>query len=385
MQEMANPLVRPHLAFYPEDAGKSVNGYSQSAHWREEADPHLLTPMAVIGNQHYYVFEPCLLHDYRVCVPVRWFIRQRKLFAKAWTVRSVSQNDARGWIVEEYNEIEVSQDEFLVSFGSWNGSRPARNLPHASQIFGAVIIVIYSMLFICPSIGSLQAKDGLELPWTHTDPSKGNRWRILAEGVRVYSFPIWLYCDDTSGNVSKRWNKHNSFLFTAAGLPHSQANQEYNVHFLCTSNTAPPLEMLDGILDQLEYVNSISLYVLPRVSRLRRRSAWETGIWAWDCVHSERVLVLPFVVALPADNPMQSEFACHIGLKGKLFCRVCTVQGGDGEKPPSMEDDQHRDRESEHGSESEQEHPKQAKQRLESMAEMIDRISRFTRVRVPCY
>ncbi|KAE9383712.1 hypothetical protein BT96DRAFT_796353, partial [Gymnopus androsaceus JB14] len=78
-----------------------------------------------------------------------------------------------------------------------------------------------------------------------------NRWRKLAGGRRVFSFPIWMYCDDTSGNVSKKWNKHNSFLFTAAGLAREDSQREYNVHFLCTSNTAPPLEMLDGIIDQL--------------------------------------------------------------------------------------------------------------------------------------
>lgn len=88
--------------------------------------------------------------------------------------------------------------------------------------------------------------------WTRTDPKTGNRWKAIAKGARIYSFPIWLYCDDTSGNLSKKWNKHNSFLFTAAGLPRSHMDQEYNVHFLCTSNTAPPLEMLDGILDQFE-------------------------------------------------------------------------------------------------------------------------------------
>lgn len=47
------------------------------------------------------------------------------------------------------------------------------------------------------------------------------------------------------------WNKHNSFLFTSAGLPMELASQEYNVHFLCTSNLAPPLEMLNGIVSQL--------------------------------------------------------------------------------------------------------------------------------------
>lgn len=27
------------------------------------------------------------------------------------------------------------------------------------------------------------------------------------------------------------------------------------------------------------------------------------------------------------DNPMQSEMACHIGLQGRMFCRVCWVEG----------------------------------------------------------
>ena len=87
--------------------------------------------------------------------------------------------------------------------------------------------------------------------WNWTDPRKGNRWRELANGCSVFAFPIWLYCDDTSGNSSKKWNKHNSYLFTAAGLPHALAHLEYNVHFLATSNLAPPLEMLDGIVEQI--------------------------------------------------------------------------------------------------------------------------------------
>lgn len=65
---------------------------------------------------------------------------------------------------------------------------------------------------------------------------------------------MWVYCDDTSGNVSKKWNKHNSFLFTAAGLPREHVHRQSNIHFLSTSNLAPPLEMLDGFVDQLEYV-----------------------------------------------------------------------------------------------------------------------------------
>jgi hypothetical protein len=105
--------------------------------------------------------------------------------------------------------------------------------------------------------------NGRIIEWTRTDPGVGNRWRALACGARVYSFPIWLYCDDVSGNQSKKWNKHYSFLFSAAGLPRILFQHEYNVHFLCTSNIAPPLEMMDRIVSQLEYVlNSLFDYTV---------------------------------------------------------------------------------------------------------------------------
>jgi hypothetical protein len=75
---MANPRVRPHLHFYAEDNGASVNEYYQASHWRESArDPELihlshqirLTPMAVICGVHYYLYEPCLLKDGTACMP----------------------------------------------------------------------------------------------------------------------------------------------------------------------------------------------------------------------------------------------------------------------------------------------------------------------------
>ncbi|KAF8260388.1 hypothetical protein EI94DRAFT_1773711 [Lactarius quietus] len=128
--------------------------------------------------------------------------------------------------------------------------------------------------------------------WTQTDPEVGNRWHVLAGGARV-------------------WNKHYLFLFLAAGLPRALFQHEYNVHFLCTSNLATLLEMMDGIVSQLKV-------------------AWKTGIWAWDCVHSDHVLVIPFVAALLGDNPMQSKFACHVGPGGKFLCRICDVKGVDG-------------------------------------------------------
>lgn len=68
---------------------------------------------------------------------------------------------------------------------------------------------------------------------------------------------------------------------------------------------------------------------LPPTCCESHRAAWKTGIWAWDCVHEDHVLVIPFVAALLGDNPMQSEFACHVGPGGKFLCRVCNVKGKD--------------------------------------------------------
>ena len=42
---------------------------------------------------------------------------------------------------------------------------------------------------------------------------------------------------------------------------------------------------------------------------------------------SELVLVIPSVLAILGDNPMQSELSSHIGLLGKFFCRSCFVKG----------------------------------------------------------
>ena len=136
--------VRPHLSFFPKDTGKSVNEYSQAAHWRHEADPELLTLMVPIQNQQFFIFEPSLLRDHRVCMPVRWFIRDKKIFAQAWMMRVISCQDGSGWIVEERCQIEVSQDEFLVSFGAWDVSQSTNGLPHASCILGKISRTVWA-------------------------------------------------------------------------------------------------------------------------------------------------------------------------------------------------------------------------------------------------
>ncbi|KAJ6448647.1 hypothetical protein C8R45DRAFT_850225, partial [Mycena sanguinolenta] len=79
-----------------------------------------------------------------------------------------------------------------------------------------------------------------------------NPLRVVAAGRRVLSAPVWFYCDDTSGNISKKWNKHNSLLMSLAGLDPKKAHLLYNVIFLATSNLAHPLEMFDAVVEFLQ-------------------------------------------------------------------------------------------------------------------------------------
>lgn len=55
------------------------------------------------------------------------------------------------------------------------------------------------------------------------------------------------------------------------------------------------------------------------------------------------MLVFPVVLALLGDNPMQSEFASHIGLRGRRFCRVCDVQAGKRRRRRKGDDDEDSD------------------------------------------
>ncbi|KAJ6525775.1 hypothetical protein B0H19DRAFT_1198996, partial [Mycena capillaripes] len=178
-----------------------------------------------LPSDRFYIHEPTLLSNGVICMPIRWFKRGGKTFARAWKMRENADTDLNsGWVIEGDTEFELCESDLVVSF------------PLLVQSF----------------LNRIQC-NGKLAKWTKTNPSEGNRWRKLSAGHRVLAFPVWLYCDDTSGNTSKKWNKHNSFLFTAAGLPRKFVHRESNIHFLSTSNVAPPLEMLDGIVEQLEW------------------------------------------------------------------------------------------------------------------------------------
>ena len=259
---MANPCVRPYLHFYPEDTrGAHLAEARQGARWLREVHNEALTPMLRVGNQDFYIHEPAMLTDGSICMPVRWFNRvegeAREWYAWCWEMESVTVDEVQGWCVRHRTGFEVPAKSLLKAFPELEADAPLYGLPLPSRIVGkSLILTIRSALLRSRLVGFINAS-GTSVPWSFTDPTLGNPWRARSNGFRVLSLPLWLYCDDTSGNLSKKWNKHNSILFTLAGLPHEHAQKEFNIHFLSTSNLAPPLEMLDGVVEQLQ-----SVYIL---------------------------------------------------------------------------------------------------------------------------
>ncbi|KAF8180489.1 hypothetical protein K438DRAFT_1908238 [Mycena galopus ATCC 62051] len=326
-QEMANPKVRPHLSFYPEDSGPKLSEARQGDRWLKEIPDSQTTPMLRIAGQDYFIHEPAMLRNGDCCIPTRWFTKNGEFFAKCWALQAVCKDELSGWraIIKSEAYI-VPASEFLKNFPDFRSDVESNfyNTPHPTNIFD-----VYDDTTKVTS------------PWTHTDPKLGNPWRAKANGSRV-------------------WNEHNSFLVTPAGLPREESQKEYNIHFLSTSNIAPPLEMMDGIVEQLD-------------------EAQENRIWAWDVVFNEPVLVIPDVLALLGDNPMQSEFACHIGLRSKLFCRACWVKGSDA-LDDTVASNPGRDRE--RGDEADSDSGIRRKVK-ETLAQMVQRVKAFVKIGRP--
>ncbi len=162
---------------------------------------------------------------------------------------------------------------------------------------------------------------------------------------------------------------------------------------------------MGGIVSQLEYVLVSLRYIIgpPAMYLHVDRAAWDTGIWAWDCVHEDHVLVIPFVAALLGDNPMQSELACHVGPGGKLLCRICDVKGKDvsinglqpstapttidslngGRTTPNSIGTSDSDGDSNSLASNTGAPANGRKRKLETMQEMVERVTRIVRIGSP--
>ncbi|KAG8696163.1 hypothetical protein FRC09_008684 [Ceratobasidium sp. 395] len=271
--EIANPITRSRLSVFPEDAGPYSSNATHGTKWRKEVKAEFASPMARIytGNsyQDYFVNEPALALVDDIVVPLlitRWIKKSDSLVAQAH--RLVPLSDRGGYAVDGRECFEVQESELLVALPDFRVVHKEYDLPSPEHI-----LALWQ-----------DGEPSHEVPWM--EPVE-NPWRARAGGKEVIAVPIMGYCDDTSGNLSKKWNKHNSYLFVLAGLPQEDTHSPFHVHFLATSNIASPLEMLEAITKEAE-------------------EAAREGVWAYDAIKHDMVLAIVWWLALQGDNPMQT-------------------------------------------------------------------------------
>ena len=75
---------------------------------------------------------------------------------------------------------------------------------------------------------------------------KSGRWLVL-------TIPLIIFMDDILGNVSKQWNKHHVIYMSNATMLCEMLEKEFCIHFVSLSPHVPPLELMWGFQDSLQY------------------------------------------------------------------------------------------------------------------------------------
>ncbi|EHS64486.1 uncharacterized protein PGTG_20949 [Puccinia graminis f. sp. tritici CRL 75-36-700-3] len=292
-QDLGNPLVSRHLEFYPDHTeGQNVSRFSQSLKWLQHMAPENRAQMCDINDKHFYIFEPVQLLTKEVVVPIFIYMYRWRLHAKC---------------------IEIGADHVTEL-----GEQTRITIP-SSVAFDDPCLIAYDVQEFDLTYSEIRFGDGRLL----TDACKGyiydsdglvdreialpNPWRTAADGKVLRNVPVTLYCDDTSGNTSKQFNKHVSFYFTLSGLPPHVSNQEFNCHFLSTSNIGSALEIADQVVDEFNEMGT-------------------KGYGAFDASIGQPVWVMSTVLCFLADSPMHAEITNTPNPGQSLNpCRVCTL------------------------------------------------------------
>ncbi|KAH9812927.1 hypothetical protein DFH28DRAFT_1129296 [Melampsora americana] len=312
--ELGNPYVRDHLEFIPELPHKTseINRFSQSKQWREELPRDLRVQMVDTANGHFYLYEVVQLYSKRIVVPIFFFKSGTEIMAKcvfAKLIHCGGSSDMGPGIKIDYQSVSDFNSESLstINVNTFWKIFDDIELRPGEPIKGLCDKVMHGMSMLrlsipaeiinAPDVDSAECEEGIS-----TEIPIYNPWRAKAGGRIIRHVPLVMYCDNLSGNVSKRWNKHIAFYCTLAGLPPKFSNQEYNCHFVTTSNTAG--------LWSLQTHNLVS-----------------EGFVAFDHSIDAEVFVMTVVLCHLGDSPMHAEVTNTMMPTNSLTpCRICNLR-----------------------------------------------------------
>ncbi|KAI9624511.1 hypothetical protein KEM48_008837 [Puccinia striiformis f. sp. tritici PST-130] len=256
--ELANPIVAQHLEFYPHDPrGKDVFALYQSQKWREELGPDSRVQMVPSEGKHFYIYEP----------PKGGLRANAPAGSRQFDLHLPS---IIPWFHPDLIEIPV--DQFQKTYSE------------LTTYYGDSYVELCGNRFI--ACGSGFQKVDIPIP---------NPWRVHACGKIIRHVPVTLYADNTSGNKSKRWNKH-----------------------------AGPLEIGEPIIEQIKLIVSLIYLTSSKLS--------QEGCVTYDALLEEEVLMVVVPLCFLADSPMAAEVTNtpNPGSSNNP-CRVCHLKCPQGE------------------------------------------------------
>ncbi|OAV89021.1 hypothetical protein PTTG_28844 [Puccinia triticina 1-1 BBBD Race 1] len=290
--DLMNPLVAPHLEFVPEEAHRhNIYKLSQSAKWLKHLDPDLRVQMVKSNQKHFYILEPVQLKNLEIVIPVFFHTENSALFARCYKKILKSNSD------HSQIKIRVAANPAGISYD--DAALQTISVDQFSLVYDEITLKNGLKLFDCCG-KKIMTDNGSETPFP-------NEWSKKAGGKILRNVPITLYSDNTSGNKSKKWNKHISYYFTLSGLPPKISNQQFNCHFLCTTNITGPLELGEMVVEQL---NDMATH----------------GFSAYDSTIGEEVHVMTSMLCFLGDSPMHAKITnTHVPGNSLNSCRYCVL------------------------------------------------------------
>ncbi|OJT07070.1 hypothetical protein TRAPUB_2102 [Trametes pubescens] len=269
-RDYAHPERRRKMRLFPEFTdGRRIQEAWHASKWLVDAPDDILTPMTRVRGKDFFVNELTFCTDKSWFIPTRFFDFEGGLWAKG----------------RRATESKVPKDKISV-------------LPCSS---------FHSPW---PEIEARARDKNIFTPeCAHFASLMPHPTRALAGGLEVECPPLIIFIDDVSGNSSKQWNVHYSCYVSNASLPRAELEKDGNIRFVATSPHASPMEIIRAICESL-------------------KKGVAKPFQVWDSVKKRPVLICPWILLLPGDNPMQAELCSHIGLQGNHFCRMCH-SGGD--------------------------------------------------------
>ncbi|KAJ7775833.1 hypothetical protein B0H14DRAFT_3508393 [Mycena olivaceomarginata] len=134
-RDLANPLVAPHMRFYPEETDGPISEVFQAERWTEYT-PEQLTPMFTKGRRRFWINEVSRLEDGTFVVPLLLVVRNGNLEADVF---EVTQRPDGLWELHTEDlkskkaaEFYCDYDEIVAEFGNlrWVDNSPVPEMPN---------------------------------------------------------------------------------------------------------------------------------------------------------------------------------------------------------------------------------------------------------------